>query len=474
MVHLLPIGGGRDPGPLAYFAARAAVRDTDGVIELRVLPATYASDPLAISPAERQERLLIADDRRADLEEVCRQSLPGRACRVRLLPVLVREDARAADNVALLGADVDGVICLGGDQMVAMRVLAGTPLEAALAERVADGVPFCGSSAGATIQSRTMLAGASEGFGPAEGLRAGGLEIWPAGGLKFGARKYIIDQHLYQRGRLGRLIHAVAVTGLTGLGLDRDTGVHLQDEVVTAVFGPSGAVIVEPPQTWAYGGPNRTLGGRGFVTHLLGPGCDPYDPGAVRRPPAGRDFACLRAPAGAGPLILACGAEGLFPGVFALPPDGEAAGVAVARWRAGEPLLLPDPALAGAVRCPEPAPAGAEAVEAAAIRWFRAGSPGMVPGLGLLPGVAFESDLLHGKRWGRLYGVAAAHPGLVAVGLERGTLLVVGPDGARVAGAGAVVVVDGRNAAFSTAENGVLAVRGVRIDIFVDGEEICP
>lgn len=498
MIHLLPIGGGRDTAPLAYFAAQAAACDTDGVVELRVLPCTYASDPYEIAETERQERLRQAEERRAELERVFAASLPGRFGRVLLLPVLVRADAYAAELAALVGPEVDGIFCLGGDQTVAMRVLRSTPLEAALEAAVRRGAVFGGSSAGASIQSRAMLAAHPEGFGATEGLRAGSLEIWPAGGLPFGARGVIIDQHMYQRGRMGRLLHEVAVTGLVGIGIDRDTVAHLKDGVVARVFGPSGVAVVEPPLTWKYSGPTRSLSARGFTVHLLGPGSGPYDPRAVRRSLAGRGvgvspgvgtsqgfgaspgFGCLHTPAGAGPLILAARAAHLFPDVPVLPLPHWGAAVAgtadrnraLARWRAGEPLLVPEPALAGSVYCSEPVSEDEEVSEGAAIRRFRIGGVPVAEGLGLLPGTAFEPDLLRQKRWGRLFGIVAAQPGVVAVGLEHETALVVGPDGARVAGNGAVVVVDGRFAAFGQAENGVLTARDLLVDTYVEGDII--
>ena len=52
---------------------------------------------------------------------------------------------------------------LGGDQTVAMQVVAGTPVEAAMAAAYARGAVFGGNSAGDAVQSRNMINGYTEG-----------------------------------------------------------------------------------------------------------------------------------------------------------------------------------------------------------------------------------------------------------------------------------------------------------------------
>ncbi len=67
---------------------------------------------------------------------------------------------------------------LGGDQTVAMQVVAGTPVETAMADAYARGAVFGGNSAGDAVQSRNMINGYTEGNGYTESLRKGALDVW--------------------------------------------------------------------------------------------------------------------------------------------------------------------------------------------------------------------------------------------------------------------------------------------------------
>src|SRR3546814_15945439 len=76
-----------------------------------------------------------------------------------------------------------------------------------------------GTSAGASVMSETMLVrGSSQ-----ESHRIGDLHMAPGLGL---IRDVIIDQHFAERGRIGRLLGAVAQNPrVLGIGIDEDTAI---------------------------------------------------------------------------------------------------------------------------------------------------------------------------------------------------------------------------------------------------------
>ena len=67
-------------------------------------------------------------------------------CDAQLVPVLIRPDAELASNVAYFMPDVDGMYVLGGDQTVAMQVVAGTLVEAAMEAAYERGAVFGGTA----------------------------------------------------------------------------------------------------------------------------------------------------------------------------------------------------------------------------------------------------------------------------------------------------------------------------------------
>lgn len=125
-------------------------------------------------------------------------------------------------------------------------------------------------------------------------------------GMSFGIQSVVPDQHVLQRGRIGRLISTAWATGLPGVGLDADTGARLSDEArLSEVPGLSTAFVVDL-QTYgasgAYAGPSASLSLRRAVTHLIPAGGFGYDL-AQRRPLLGSQP--LPAPSIAGLGVLA-------------------------------------------------------------------------------------------------------------------------------------------------------------------------
>ncbi len=131
-----------------------------------------------------------------------------------------------------------GVFFSGGDQLRICSQLGDTPIEERVREIHAAGGVVAGTSAGASAMSDTMLVKGSS----RETHRIGDLHLAPGLGL---VRDVIIDQHFAERGRIGRLLGAVAQNPRElGLGIDEDTAVVLRGHRFT-VIGSGGVYVVD-------------------------------------------------------------------------------------------------------------------------------------------------------------------------------------------------------------------------------------
>jgi cyanophycinase len=240
-----------------------------------------------------------------------------------LAPILVRDDAYLPSNLALFTADLDGIYILGGDQTIAMQVVADTPTEQRMAAAYASGVVVSGNSAGAAVESLPMIGGYTGDNGPENGLQQGSVDLWLGQtpghrGLSFGLANALLDQHVFQRGRIGRLINAAWSTGLLGIGADAETAATIVDErTLTDVAGRSAAIVIDT-KTYAsrgrYAGPTNSLAISRVATHIIPAGGYGYSLDLLRplvggqQLPApnigGRTFDALKLPARYGALLL--------------------------------------------------------------------------------------------------------------------------------------------------------------------------
>ncbi|WP_122261391.1 hypothetical protein [Ornithinimicrobium cerasi] len=282
----VPIGGGYDVSTLEGFGAGAAEHATDGTVDIYVIPATYGDDP-----ADREENLELAQERADQIDAACESVVTApTTCATTLLPILQRSDAMdPAVSAPLREPGVDGMYVLGGDQVLAMQVLANSPAEEATETAFERGAIVGGTSAGNAVESRSMGAGY-----PAPGWPYNALErdmsiiFWgddlasDERGLSFGSEQIIFDQHFYERGRFGRLLSWVGQSverygepGKLGIGVDWGTGLVVTDDALAAdAFGVSSSAIIDASRAtgldWV--GPRDTLSADDVLTHLLAPG----------------------------------------------------------------------------------------------------------------------------------------------------------------------------------------------------------
>ncbi|MEA2514181.1 MAG: cyanophycinase [Thermomicrobiales bacterium] len=103
----------------------------------------------------------------------------------------------------------------------------------------------------------------------------------------------------------------------------------------------------------------------------------------------------------------------------------------------------------------------------------RKGMVDLVAGLGLLDDVLIDQHFNNRGRFGRLLAVFAGNPGLIHLGIDENTAMVIQPDGiARVIGENSVTVVDGRNVIsdyFEREEGEVITISGSLLHVLGRG-----
>lgn len=141
----------------------------------------------------------------------------------------------AADWKAIRGAE--GVFFSGGDQLRITNELGGTKIADEIYRIYARGGVIAGTSAGASIMGETMMVAGRPGS-----FRIGG-DLHMASGLGF-VKNMIVDQHFAERGRITRLLAAVAHNPkFLGIGIDENTAVILEKGQSFQAIG-QGAVYV--------------------------------------------------------------------------------------------------------------------------------------------------------------------------------------------------------------------------------------
>lgn len=172
-----------------------------------------------------------ADQETDDPERAERHLAPWKqlgAREVKLLHARSRETANDEAFIAPL-KEATGVWFGGGDQSRIAAAYLGTAVERELTAVLARGGVVGGTSAGAAIQSRVMIAG-----GNPEPRMAAGFDLLPG---------TIIDQHFLARSRQPRLWNAVTKhPSLVGIGIDEGTALVVSGRRME-VLGKSRVVV---------------------------------------------------------------------------------------------------------------------------------------------------------------------------------------------------------------------------------------
>lgn len=200
-----------------------------------------------------------------------------------------RGQTHDAEKLALFDGAA-GVFFSGGDQLRIASQIGDTPVEDKVREIHRAGGVIAGTSAGASVMSETMLVGGTS----SESHRIGDLNMAPGLGL---IRNAIIDQHFAERGRIGRLLGAIAHNPrILGVGIDENTAIIVENQRFQVIG--AGAVYVVDGQdvtqsNIAEAKSKRTLSIHDVRLHVLASG-DAFD--LNQRAPLGPNATMPRKP----------------------------------------------------------------------------------------------------------------------------------------------------------------------------------
>ena len=410
----------------------------------------------------------------------------------RVLDCASREEAMRPEAGAML-EDARAVWIEGGDQKRLADLYQGTPVEAAILAVVERGGVVGGTSAGAAILCKTMIA--SSGKEPSLPVMGTGFLVVP---------RVIIDQHFTQRNRYGRLKNAVmAHVGLLGLGIDEGTALIVNRRLVAVVgagavkgmWSHDGKTVLEEvwqakdgdkavddlPRLWrmaAYDKPSprglpkiekgtvMAVGGGGMVSEVVEKFIElagGKEGRIVVLPTAGEPGASTEALRREGAFFKLKGAKNvvILTGVSRAEVDsetyakilGEAKGV----WFGGGRQWRFVDAYEGtrALEAMRKVLAGGGVVGGSSAGATILGDylcrggplnnveirvPGYDRGLAFLPGVGIDQHFAQRKRFGDMEQFMREQPGYVGLGIDEATALVVGPEKTEVLGPGQVHV----------------------------------
>lgn len=162
---------------------------------------------------------------------------------IRVVDTLRREDASDSNAIAAIN-EATGVFFTGGDQARILDLVKDTELDAALHKRFSEGIVIAGTSAGAAMMPDKMIVeGESETHARPDVVTMDrGMSFLP---------NVIIDQHFSQRGRLNRLLSAVALEPATlGFGIDENTAIVVHGHEVEIIGEGSVTIVDEEDATY--------------------------------------------------------------------------------------------------------------------------------------------------------------------------------------------------------------------------------
>jgi len=160
---------------------------------------------------------------------------------IRILNIQNREHANDDRSVETI-LDATGVFFTGGDQLRITSLLGGTKVYQALHTALEQGVIIIGTSAGASVMSDNMIV---EGYGD-DSPKKNTVNMAPGMGL---IEEVVIDQHFAQRGRIGRLLGAIAQNPyVLGIGIDEDTAIVVEPQETLKVIGSQTVMIIDGTQ----------------------------------------------------------------------------------------------------------------------------------------------------------------------------------------------------------------------------------
>lgn len=152
------------------------------------------------------------------------------------------DEEHAADQPEYISRiqQADVIFFTGGDQVRLIEFLNGTQLLEIMRRRYhQEPIIIAGTSAGAAIMSDRMI---YDGYGHYSLIKG---EMKTTIGFGFISHVYV-DTHFVERGRFGRLAHAVAHDPeYVGIGLSEETGIIIKEGNKVEVFGTGVVTIID-------------------------------------------------------------------------------------------------------------------------------------------------------------------------------------------------------------------------------------
>lgn len=185
-----------------------------------------------------------------------------------------RSDAMSEKAIRVM-EDATALFFTGGDQLKITSQIGDTPVFHRMIEIYENGGLVAGTSAGASVMCETMLISGSGN----ESHRIGeNLQMAPGLGLINGV---IVDQHFAERGRMGRLLGAIALNPKNiGIGIDEGTAIVIEGGRQIYVLGRGAVYFVDgggvTESNIADGKEGSTLSIYDITLHVLSQG-DKFD-----------------------------------------------------------------------------------------------------------------------------------------------------------------------------------------------------
>ncbi len=154
--------------------------------------------------------------------------------------VFIPDRYTANNQQQVLGIEAcSGIFFTGGDQLRLTSILGGSLADTAIRVAFSKGTVVAGTSAGASVMSDTMIVDG----GSSDTPKKANLNMAHGMGL---LKTVVIDQHFAQRGRINRLLGAVAQNpNVLGVGIDEDTALQVQNTGECEVIGSQTVTIID-------------------------------------------------------------------------------------------------------------------------------------------------------------------------------------------------------------------------------------
>ncbi len=157
---------------------------------------------------------------------------------VKVLNIDNREKASNKENCKLI-ENASGIFFTGGDQLRITSIFGGSRISESLKKVYEAGAIVAGTSAGASVVSDIMIVGGHGDDSP----QLDSVNLASGLGL---LEEVIIDQHFAQRGRINRLMMAIAYNPyILGIGIDEDTAIEISPDGFFVVRGSNTVTVVD-------------------------------------------------------------------------------------------------------------------------------------------------------------------------------------------------------------------------------------